>query len=212
MITDAPVATPGSLIVFEGPDGVGKSTIAREVAGKLGSSGSPPSLLSFPGRSPGTIGKLVYDVHHNPEGFGVSGMSATAKQALHIAAHLDAIERVIVPLLTSGSYVILDRFWWSTLVYGLVDGVPDDVLKALIEAERVAWGAWSPKVIFVIDRDEPIDRDEDLGRWKLLRRHYLELADLEGRESQVEVVRNVSSLESTVTAVLEKLRSLGPVV
>src|SRR4051812_30176325 len=92
-----PLKSKGSLIVFEGPDGVGKSTIAAAVAQALNSRGAKSKLMSFPGREECTLGKLVYGLHHDPRAHGVSEITPIARQALHVAAHLDVMERVILP-------------------------------------------------------------------------------------------------------------------
>ena len=55
----------GRLIVFEGPDGVGKSTLAEQLTVHLREAGVPCEHLAFPGRQPGSLGHLVYDLHHD---------------------------------------------------------------------------------------------------------------------------------------------------
>src|SRR5919205_3641476 len=106
--------THGKLIVIEGPDGVGKTTIANELSLRLNDIGQECKVIAFPGNEPGTIGELIYRIHHDPTQFGVKQVTPTALQALHVAAHLAAIELSILPILRTGQYVVLDRFWWST--------------------------------------------------------------------------------------------------
>src|SRR4051812_14543380 len=74
----------GHLIVFEGPDGVGKSTISAGVAMALRAAGIDCLQLSFPGREPGTLGGLVYGLHHDSSAHGIVDLSSTARQALHV--------------------------------------------------------------------------------------------------------------------------------
>ena len=201
--------TQGHLLVLEGPDGVGKSSTVRGVAERLRSLAIRHSVLAFPGREPSTLGKLVYEIHHDPKCFGIEGMAEAAKQALHIAAHLDAIERRIGPLLNEGEHVLLDRFWWSTWVYGVIGGVSMNVLEALIEAERIQWGSIQPSLVVLLDRDGPIERDEDMNGWRRIRAEYLTLASKEKDRYPVEVVQNTGIAEQTVTRVVELALSRG---
>ncbi len=54
----------GGLLVFEGPDRTGKTTLANALAARLEDFGYKCIVRSFPGRDEGTLGKVVYDVHH----------------------------------------------------------------------------------------------------------------------------------------------------
>ena len=55
----------GRLIVFEGADKVGKTTLIEEFTSRLRESGVSSDHLAFPGKQPGTLGRLVYDLHHD---------------------------------------------------------------------------------------------------------------------------------------------------
>jgi thymidylate kinase len=199
------IRATGRLIVFEGPDGVGKSTVSREVFDWLRSGGSRAELMSFPGREPGTIGNLVYQVHHDPGRFGLEGATEASRQALHIAAHLDAVERKILPCLRDGVDVIVDRFWWSTWVYGIVSGVEPGVLEALIEVERAQWGRIQPTVAILVRRDSPIDRAEPLPYWRNLCREYDRLADREATRYPVACLENTATLADALERAKEIL-------
>src|SRR3990172_5906938 len=118
----------GNLYVFEGADGVGKSELSRRFFEHLTRSGIECEYLAFPGKDAGTLGKLIYDIHHESGRFGIHAISATSLQILHIAAHVDAIENRIIPALKAGRSVVLDRFWWSTEVYGIVAGAGKEIL------------------------------------------------------------------------------------
>ena len=138
----------GKLFVFEGPDKVGKSTLAQWFATHLQNSGIRCTLLSFPGNEVGTLGRHVYELHHDPGRFGIDTLSEASLQLLHVAAHIDSIENRIKPLVCGGSTVVLDRFWWSTFVYGLVGGVPRSVLDSMIAIERSVWHPVRPDRLF----------------------------------------------------------------
>jgi thymidylate kinase len=154
----------GKLIVFEGPDAVGKSTLVLYMKTLLDQAQLPNEVLSFPGNRPGTIGKLVYELHHAQTSFGIEQISPIGLQALHIAAHLDVITQTILPAINSGTWVVLDRFWWSTWVYGRASGIDSRILDSLISAERLLWGQFTPSVVFLLQRtspfgDKPADDD-----------------------------------------------------
>ena len=116
------MTTRGNLYVFEGPDSVGKSTIVNLFSNKLHSTGRKVLNLSFPGKDKNTLGGLVYSIHHEPQSFNLEKINSSSLQLLHIAAHIDAIESTIKPAIESQTDVVLDRFWWSTVVYGNVYG------------------------------------------------------------------------------------------
>lgn len=182
----------GKLIVFEGCDGVGKSTLSAEIVARFQETGKNVLHLPFPGKTPGTLGALVYDLHHNRGPIEKSVIAAEALQCLHISAHLDVLERLIKPALEKGSIVILDRFWWSTQVYGAVSGANRSVLKRLIKAEMVAWGDVRPSHLFLIDRRMPL-RDEPLDQWAALKQEYYLLAAGEAKKYPVHVLANEAS-------------------
>lgn len=203
-----PVKRRGKLIVFEGPDGVGKSTISAAVATALRELGEPCALMSFPGREEGTLGGHVYALHHDLAGHGITqGISPAAMQTLHVAAHADAVTRRILPELANGQHVILDRFWWSTWVYGVTGGADRVALEKLIEFERAIWGGVAPAAAFLIRRDRPVDRDEDIKVWGKLDREYARLAGREVQAYPVMTLQNSVSPVDAVESVLNFLRS-----
>lgn len=146
------VMEEGKLFVFEGPDGVGKTTLIQH-AGKFFSESNIKFIsLSFPGKTLGTLGYLIDKIHHKPSELELESISPPALQALHVAAHLDAIETRIKPALCTGTSVLLDRFWWSTLIYGKAAKVDEAVLTKLIEAEELCWGEIKPTIVFLVER------------------------------------------------------------
>ena len=195
----------GKLIVFEGPDGVGKSTLAEQLTDRLRATGVPCKLLAFPGRRPGTLGRLVYDLHHDASGLGLGEVNPTSLQLLHIAAHVDAIEAHVLPALHSGTWIILDRFWWSTCVYGAALGVPERSLEAMIELERLHWGPIKPDVLFLVECKSGTP-DDGVG----LQERYRELANREQLHSHVVALHNDSSPEDALDAVWAEITPVDP--
>lgn len=193
----------GKLFVFEGPDGVGKTTLATAFAEHLTARGIPCDYMSFPGREGGTLGHLVYRLHHEADRFGVAAIQPTSLQMLHIAAHVDAIETRILPALGGGRHVILDRFWWSTWVYGVVGKANRRALRAMIRAERSCWGRTQPDAAFLIARAASLRAGEVEGRWSELCAEYRKLAEGERRRYPVRIVDNDLSVEGALGRIIE---------
>ncbi len=190
----------GKLIVFEGLDDVGKSTLAKRLTSRLCETGVPCKCLSFPGKQPGSLGRLVYDLHHNPSRFGLSEVNQTSMQTLHIAAHIDAVEGQILPALNAGTWVVLDRFWWSTWVYGVTLGVPENSLKMMISLEQLHWGQVKPDALFLVERESG-SPDGGGGQREQILEGYRELASREQTHSRVTKIRNDSSVEDALASV-----------
>lgn len=190
----------GKLFVFEGPDGVGKTTVADAVRRSLGKAGIRSIVLSFPGREPGTLGELVYRLYHDPKSFGVSGISTAAEQLLFTAAHVDVIENRIIPTLDRGVHVLLDRFWWSTWVYSGVQKLDAQVLNALLEIELNVWGEIEPEAIFLLRRQIPRTK-----RSLALRQKYQLLFRAEFQDSRAFNIDNNGTINSSVKQVISRM-------
>lgn len=185
-------ARRGKLFVLEGPDGVGKTTLARALVKTLGGSTGRYLYLAFPGGGRGSIGELVYRIHHARRESGLERLTASALQILHVAAHADEIEHSIRPALAAGKTVLLDRFWWSAWVYGRRSGVGLNVMKSLVELEKSCWGKLRPSAIVLVDRPILRESAEDETEQDALRSSYRRLARRESQDSPV--VRFVNRL------------------
>ena len=194
----------GKLFIFEGPDGVGKSTLAEWFKTHLQESGIRAKRLSFPGKEAGTLGRHVYELHHDPSCIGIDRLTAGSLQLLHVAAHIDAIEQRVKPLLAGGQTVVLDRFWWSTFVYGLMGGVERSVLEQMIAVERSVWHPIEPDCFFLVMRAAPL-RPEPVELWSRWREAYLSLANEEQERHPVLVVENDRDISQAKRLVLENL-------
>ena len=197
----------GNLIVFEGPDGVGKTTLAKALTTRLKELGVPCVYQSFPGHEQGKIGNLVYRVQHDPEEFGVNSITPTALQTLHVAAHIDLIESQILPLLRDGYWVVLDRCWWSTWVYGVVTGVFPTALQAMVNLEILQWGDVRPRKLFLVERAVKATECEDFER---LKSEYRELLDREQGLYPARVFSNDGRLVEKLEELLDHLKDLLP--
>ncbi|HXR08043.1 MAG TPA: hypothetical protein VN765_11975, partial [Candidatus Acidoferrum sp.] len=184
----------GKLIVFEGADEVGKTTLAAMLAESLLSRSLACEVVGFPGNEVGTLGFHVNEFHHDSARFQVKGINPTSLQMLHVAAHIDAIDRRIIPALRKSRIVILDRFWWSSWVYGTVNGANKESLEAVIRAESIHWMGIKPSRVFLITSQTPFEKQADLGKWKRISALYRKFASREQRKYPVTVIENKSTL------------------
>lgn len=198
----------GYLFVFEGPDGVGKSTIIEEVFSNLSGQDLPVEKLSFPGKQPGTLGKLIYDLHHNPNSFGISKLIPASLQILHIAAHVESIINVILPFLQEGKIILLDRFWWSTSVYGKLGGVEENALEAIIGSELQFWDGVQPSGVFLLSRHVSLKKELEIDVWNKAKEEYHKLMFREENKYPIFLVENENSIEEATEKVVTKISEI----
>ena len=183
--------------MFEGPDGCGKSTLSTAFAVHLQAKGIETEHYSFPGRESGTLGRLVYSLHHEPLEQGVQVLTPTSLQLLHIAAHIDVIESKIFPAIRAGRTVVLDRYWWSTWVYGKVNGIPVTTLEAMLHVERLVWAGLRPSRVFLIRRRSNLVR-KPVKNYERLSAEYANLAQRQASETDVKYIDNEGSVAETM--------------
>jgi dTMP kinase len=134
----------GLLITFEGPEGCGKTTMARWLAGVLQEKGLRVLLTREPGGTP--VGEAIRELLHAHE---QADMTARAEALLFCAARAQLVERVIRPFLMAGGIVISDRYADSTLAYqGYGRGLDLEELRRL---NRFATGGLQPDLTFLLD-------------------------------------------------------------
>jgi thymidylate kinase len=193
----------GLLFVFEGPDGVGKTSTVRQVGDRLSArTKRRVRAVSFPGSVPGTLGELVYQLHHSTKRLNRQPTS-TSLQMMHVAAHIDALENEILPTLNEGDIVLLDRYWWSTIVYGQMSGANAEFLTAMINIELKAWQSKSPTALFLLRRDAELHAEPT--PFNSLAAQYDELANIEKGKYPIIKLNNDSSLQTVTTRVIEHI-------
>jgi len=192
----------GRLFVFEGPDGVGKSTVITEVEKRLHQRGEECVRLAFPGKEPGTLGLHIYDLHHQPERFGVHSLSSLSLQLLHVAAHVDVIERRVLPLLQQGQLILLDRYWWSTWVYGIADGLQITQLERMIAMEKLVWQGITPTTLFVLSRSSTTVNSA-------IAKAYRELMEQERGKYPVAALANDAAIDAIADEIASVIQGAG---
>lgn len=192
---------PGRLIIFEGPDESGKTTVSKLLAKEIYRRGQECAWLAFPGAEPGTLGAAIHDLHHDVR---FANAPALSVQLLHVAAHVEALERCIRPQLAQGTWIVLDRFWWSTWVYGLASGVGRIDLNSALEIEQRQWGRLRPAIAFLFIRDLPNLRIQPPARIAL-QKLYLQIAKCEQKQHPVEFVQNNRTINDALRDVARRL-------
>jgi len=134
----------GRFITFEGGEGAGKSSQVRLLAEQLETAGLEVVATREPGGAPGAeeIRRLL--VH------GAPGRWRPKTEALlHVAARCDHLDRVVLPALERGCWVISDRFADSTMAYqGYGQGLGPDWVAALNE---LVLGDFAPDLTIILD-------------------------------------------------------------
>jgi len=99
----------GKFITLEGVDGAGKSTHLDWIAGRLQAAGKKTVVTREPGGTPlgEELRKLLL----------AQPMHLETETLLMFAARREHLERVILPALAAGSWVLSDRFTDATFAY-----------------------------------------------------------------------------------------------
>lgn len=140
------------LIVIEGPDGAGKSTLQRGLAAHLATLG----MRVVQSREP-TNGPHGAALRHAALTTRLAPEQELALLLMDRRAHVDAI---IKPALARGEWVILDRYYFSTIAYQGAAGLDLAMLQAVNEAF-----APPPDVLLLLDLpvEESLKRIEARG-------------------------------------------------
>ncbi len=138
----------GRFITIEGGEGAGKSTQVGLLAAALERAGIAALATREPGGSPGAeaIRRLLL------EGEGAR-WDAQQEALLLVAARRDHVNRLIMPALARGVWVVSDRFADSTIAYqGYGRGLAAADLAAL---HRFALGDFAPDLTLILDLPAP---------------------------------------------------------
>ena len=170
----------GRFIVFDGPDGSGKSTQFQAVAKVAQAAGIETVEVREPGGTP--IGEKIRAVLLDPAN---SEMVTRCEMLLYMASRAQLMEERILPALARGAFVLADRFISSTLAYqGSAGGL---ARQDILSVGDIAIGGRWPDLVVVFDVDwktaqsrmaRALDRIEqkDADYHRRVREGYLEQA------------------------------------
>jgi len=133
----------GFFLVLEGPEGAGKSTLARALQVRARGTGARVVAVREPGGTTAAEAARAIVLDHAHD------VGPEAELLLMLAARADLVRRVIQPALEGGSLVIADRFDLSTRAYQVAGrGLPADLVAS---ANRIATGGLVPDLTLVLD-------------------------------------------------------------
>ena len=138
----------GRFVVFDGPDGSGKSTQFKRFAARgRGDGGLQVCEVREPGGT--AIGEQIRRILLDPVN---EDMSLRCEMMLYMASRAQLIEQIIRPALARRDLVLADRFISSTLAYqGTAGGMSREEILAV---GNVAVGSIWPDLTVVFDVDE----------------------------------------------------------
>ncbi len=126
----------GTLITIEGLDGAGKSTLAESLRDALAARGLRVEMLREPGGV--EVSERIRALVKDP----ALSVGARAEALLYAAARAQLVEERLLPLLSEGAIVLLDRFVDSSLAYqGAGRSLGVDDVRAI---NRFATGPLTP--------------------------------------------------------------------
>lgn len=201
----------GYLIAFEGIDGCGKSSVLPLVKKELDADGLE-CLITHEPRRESPWGKQIYKILHGQ----LPMASPLELQKLYVEDRYDHVVNEIKPALYCGEIILADRYWFSTLAYGLLEA-PLDKLISL--HDEVFGGAFlKPDLTFIFDlpaktalsRLEKLgkstDHFEKMEKLSRIRQNYLTLAA--ANLGKTVVINKVKSTGEIADIILQTLRPL----
>ncbi len=183
----------GYFVTFEGIDGSGKTTQAERLCEYVKEKGFECVLVREPGGTP--EGERIREILLDER----SDLNAEAELFLFLASRSILTERVIIPAIERGAFVISDRYADSSLAYqGYGRGMDLEFVKL---GNSIATKSLRPDIVFYIDvpveialkRKGKSDRMEKKDFLEKVREGYLKLAKergyvvIDGTESVEEI-------------------------
>ena len=202
----------GKLIVFEGPDGSGKTTILKKVNEKLTDEGYKLKLVREPGGT--DISEKIREIIIDNDNVN---MTAKTESLLFAASRAQLVEEKLRPALENGEIILCDRFVLSSLLYqGVGRGLGIDEVKAIND---FATGDIKPDltIFFNIDYKTALVRkranfsadrleNEDFDFHKRIFDAYISIADRYKDDiKQVDATRSIQEVSTDVLKLIKDL-------
>lgn len=203
----------GFMVVFDGSNGAGKTTVIKGVEDYLISKGVDVLLTREPGGTP--IGEKIRAVILDPK---TPEMSFMTELMLFGAGRAQHVQEKIIPALSAGKVVISDRFDAATFSFQhFARGID---LDTIIKINDLALNGFSPNMNIILDLDpteglkrvqsrgEGLDRLEDEKSDFLIRARNGYLKQAEQSPEKFEVINAAQSKEKVLAEVIQIIDDL----
>jgi dTMP kinase len=158
------------MIVCDGGNGAGKSTVLKAIEVHLKDLGLDPVMTREPGGTP--IGERIRDILLDR---GAAEMCDVTELMLFGAARAQHLQQKILPAIGAGKIVVSDRFNSATVSFQhYARGISFDVISQLNE---IAIGDFKPNITIILDLDPAIGLDRVASRGSELDRLEKEKID-----------------------------------
>jgi len=202
----------GLFITFEGVEGAGKTTNIEFIAKQIEKTGQEFVLTREPGGT--QVGEAIREIllsKNLPE------MHHDTELMLMFAARAEHVQRVILPALNAGKWVLCDRFTDASYAYqGAGRGIDNQKIKIL---EDLVQDSLRPDYTFLFDLDADIglsraqsrgetDRFEQqhIDFFNRVRNKYLELADTDkNRFRIIDAQHNLETVQNQISAYVNNI-------
>jgi len=195
------VSRVSKYVALEGVDGSGKSTVGRALLEALDRRGTEAILVREPGGT--AVGEAVRSLLLDSE-----KLDDWAEVFLFAAQRAELAREVVLPALDSGTWVVSDRSYYSSIAYqGRARGLGEDKVRMINET---GLDGVLPDFVFVLDVDPDVglsrqDSPDRIGAEGIefqaaVRDAYLELAK---SDDKVKVLDGGLTVEEMISRILE---------
>lgn len=201
--------TRGKFITLEGIDGAGKSTHLAFIAEYLRATGKQVVVTREPGGTP--LGEMLRDLVLS------QAMHVETETLIMFASRREHIDKVIVPALEKGIWIISDRFTDATYAYqGGGRGIAAERLKML---ENWVQGSLQPDLTFLFDVPIEVSRERltlnmSLDRFEQEKQEFFMrvraayLACAAAQPQRIRVIdssRSIPDIQTELTGLIERV-------
>ncbi len=189
------------LIAIEGIDGAGKTTLAKKLKKWFENRGMKATIVKEPGES--EWGKMVRE----------RNFSAEEELELFLKDREVNVKEKILPEISKGNVVIMDRYYYSNIAYQGAKGLSIDEIKA--KNERIAP---KPDIVLLLDcspekcvervkKRGKTSRFEKLDYLKKVRELFLKIASTDERVKIINAEKSEKEVFESAIKIIEEFLS-----